>query len=69
MVLYSRDGVLMIDQAKAWDTDTLATLGTLAMLGLHTLCGLFADAGIIWSKASKGKDNLLSMLSRPSISY
>ena len=28
---------MMIDQAKAWDTDTLATLGTLAMLG-PSLC-------------------------------
>ena len=28
---------LKIDQAKAWDTDTLATLGTLAMLG-PSLC-------------------------------
>ena len=46
MVLYSRDGVLMIDQAKAWDTDTLATLGTLAMLGLHTVYTVWW--GYVW---------------------
>ena len=35
-----------IDQAKAWDTDTLATLGTLAMLGLHTVYTVWW--GYVW---------------------